>query len=124
MEMGQDFQDLEIWQKAHRLRIEIYNLTKTYPRDAYYLRDQTNRAAHSAATNIAEGHGIFHYQQNIEHLRRARGSSEETRDDLIAARDMNLISKGIQSKYDFEYNELNKGINGYIRFLEKQKNLN
>jgi len=116
-----DFEDLEIWQLANQLRIEIYKLTQKYPRDGFFLKDQTNRAAHSSAANIAEGHGVYHYQQNIEHLRRARGSAEEVRDALIAAKGYGFIDQKIQESYDIRYRELIRQLNAYTSYLNKKK---
>jgi four helix bundle protein len=46
------------------------------------LDPQMRRAAISITNNIAEGHGRFHYQENIQFMRQARGSLEEVLDDI------------------------------------------
>jgi four helix bundle protein len=45
------------------------------------------RAAVSVTNNIAEGHGRWHYQENIQHCRVARGSVDELIDDLNTCQD-------------------------------------
>ena len=61
------FKDLIVWQKAYRLVLEVYKITKTFPRhEIYGLTQQVRRAAISIPSNIAEGYGRKHkaeYQQ-------------------------------------------------------------
>ena len=54
--------------------------------------DQIIRSSRSVTANIAEGHGKFHYVDNIKYCRNSRGSLNETLDHLICAKDENLIS--------------------------------
>jgi len=56
--MGQisNFQELEVWQRAHQLALVVYRVTKTFPADEKYgLVSQMRRAAVSIPANIAEG---------------------------------------------------------------------
>ncbi|MDD5326916.1 MAG: four helix bundle protein [Phycisphaerae bacterium] len=77
MEYG-TFEDLEIYKSAREYRKKIYSLAKQLPEfEKYNLANQMRRAAVSLTNNIAEGHGRFHYQENIQFLRQSRGSLEE-----------------------------------------------
>jgi len=50
------FEDLETWQIAHGFVLEIYKITKVFPKDELYgIVSQLRRAALSIASNIAEG---------------------------------------------------------------------
>ncbi|MCJ7814188.1 MAG: four helix bundle protein, partial [Candidatus Atribacteria bacterium] len=61
------FKDLIVWQKAYGLVLEVYKITKAFPRSEIYgLTQQIRRAAISIPSNIAEGYGRKHkaeYQQ-------------------------------------------------------------
>src|SRR2546425_8063198 len=82
------FEELEIWKEVRKLRREIYALSKRLPpEERYVLLPQLRRAALSVTNNIAEGHGRFHYQENAQFLRLARGSLEEVLDDLTLCED-------------------------------------
>lgn len=53
---AQRFEDLGVWQKAHRLVLEAYRITKGFPADEkFWLVLQMRRAAVSKAASIAEG---------------------------------------------------------------------
>ena len=48
------FEDLIVWQKAHRFVLGAYKYTSTFPREEIYgLTSQFRRAAISIAANIA-----------------------------------------------------------------------
>lgn len=49
---------MEVWQKAHKLSLEVARLTNPLPkREDYALTSQINRSANSISANIAEGFG-------------------------------------------------------------------
>jgi hypothetical protein len=53
-----DFRQIKVWDKAHRLTLEVYRATKAFPRDELYgLTSQIRRACSSIPANIAEGCG-------------------------------------------------------------------
>jgi four helix bundle protein len=53
-----DFRQLRVWDKAHRLTLAIYKVTKRFPKEETYgLASQMRRSSASIATNIAEGCG-------------------------------------------------------------------
>lgn len=72
------FEELEVYKKARTFRMEISQLCKTLPKDELYkLVDQMKRASCSVTNQITEGFGRFHYQENIQYCRIARGSLDE-----------------------------------------------
>jgi len=86
------FEDLEVWKKCRQLRIEVSELLKRFPdEEKYRLIDQLKRASRSITANIAEGHGRFHYLDNIKFCRNARGYLNEVLDHLICACDEIII---------------------------------
>src|SRR3972149_11014699 len=77
------FEDLDVYQLAREFRNKIYDVVKKLPeKERYNLAGQMRRAAVSLTNNIAEGYGRFHYQENIQFCRQARGSLNELIDDL------------------------------------------
>src|ERR1700751_383885 len=115
------FEHLETWQKCRQLRKDISVLIKQFPDDEKYrLIDQLKRASRSITANIAEGHGRFHYQDNLKFCRNARGSLNEVLDHLICACDESLITKQELDSLRSQYNNCYRLLNGYINFLSKK----
>ena len=53
-----DFRKLQVWHKAHRLVVDVYAATVTFPTEERYgLTSQIRRASVSIPANIAEGCG-------------------------------------------------------------------
>lgn len=70
-----NFEDLEVWQKAIDLAVEIYSITKTYPKEELYaLSNQMRRAASSISANIAEGYGRYNIKEKTQFYKIANGS--------------------------------------------------
>lgn len=116
--MAGDFKELNIWKQSHKLILIIYQLTVNFPKEeTYNLISQLRRAALSVPTNIAEAHGRYHYAETVHFLYNARGSAEEVRSLLIAAKDLKFMSKAKYQELENEYEGLIKGINSFIKTL-------
>src|SRR5437773_5023139 len=79
----QTFEDLGVYQVAREFRKAIYRVAKRLPQEEKFgLTSQIRRAAVSLTNNIAEGHGRFHFLEQIKFMLESRGSLEELLDDL------------------------------------------
>jgi len=113
---------LEVWKQSRKIRNFISDLTKTFPtEEKYRLADQIIRSSRSIGNNIAEGHGRYHYQDNIRFCIMARGSLSETLDHLLIALDENIISEESLKDFQTEYDSCLRLLNGYIQYLKKKK---
>jgi len=118
------FEKLEVYNLAREYRKKIYKLTYRLPKEEKYnLINQIRRAAVSLTNNIAEGHGRYHYQENIQFLRQSRGSLEELLDDLNICIDENYIDRNHIDELKEEGYILIKKLNGYIKYLRSKKSL-
>jgi four helix bundle protein len=119
----QSFEELNVWKKARELRKRLRELLKQFPsEERYRLSDQIIRASRSITANIAEGHGRFHYQENIQFCRTLRGSLSEVLDHLTVALDEHYITAAQLDEYRNEIKEIERMLNGYIAYLKKRKN--
>ena len=118
----QSFTDLNVWKEARSFQLLIFNLSKSFPpEEKYKLSDQIIRSSRSIAANIAEGHGRFHFQEQIQFCRQARGSLSEVLNHIYTAFDCNYISKEQVIEIEVKSEVLLKLVNGYIFYLKNQK---
>jgi len=116
------FEDLETWQNSHKFVLEIYRITKGFPKDELYgLVSQLRRAALSVTSNIAEGFSRYHYNDKIRFYYNARGSISEVKNCLILSRDLKYIIKEECRALLVEAERVLRLINGLIRSIENQK---
>ena len=88
------FEDLEVYQAARCFRRSMYKVAKALPEyEKYNLANQIRRAVLSLTNCMAEGHGRFHYQENIQFLRQSRGSLQELIDDINVCMDEDYSDK-------------------------------
>ena len=81
------FEDLEVWQGAHRLVLEVYRITDGLPSSQRYgLASQMQRAAVSVPANIAEGFKRHSGADKTRFYNIAQGSLEELRYYFILCR--------------------------------------
>ena len=86
------YRDLEVWQKGMGLARQVYDATKTWPREEMYgLTSQVRRAAVSVPSNIAEGQGRSSTREFIHHLSIARGSLYELETQLLLAQQLGYL---------------------------------
>ena len=116
------FEDLETYQVAREFRRKMYDLARELPDfENFNLKNQIRRAALSLTNCIAEGHGRFHYQENIQFLRQSRGSLEELIDDLDICIDEKYADLPRLNELKKEGFAVLKKLNGYIKYLRKCK---
>lgn len=107
---------------GRQFRNEIYVITKKFPKDELFnLTMQIRKAALSITSNIAEGHGRYHFQETMQFCRTSRGSLNEVIDQLYLALDMHYISKQEFESLYKKGRDLEQILNGYIAYLEKNK---
>ncbi|MFH1338889.1 MAG: four helix bundle protein [Candidatus Omnitrophota bacterium] len=91
----ESFKDLIVWQKAYRLVLEIYKVTKEFPKEEMYgLAQQMRRAAVSIPSNIAEGYARQHKLEYKQFLSMAYSSLAELETQVMLARDLKYIRNG------------------------------
>jgi four helix bundle protein len=114
--------DFELYKLARDFRKRVYRLVKQLPaEEKYALANQMRRAAVSVTNNIAEGHGRWHYQENIRFCRISRGSVDELIDDFNTCHDEGYGDHALVQELKVEAYDLIRRINGYIAYLRKSK---
>lgn len=110
------FTDLIVWQKAHRFVLQIYKLTKDFPKEEKYsLIDQLRRAAVSITSNISEGFYRRTSNDKSHFYYMSIGSLAEIQNQLIISRDLGYLDNEMFQRIGKESVEIHKLINGIIK---------
>ena len=78
MELG--FKSLKVYQLAYKLALEIFEISKGFPKEEVYsLTDQIRRSSRSVCTNIAEAYRKRRYPKHFtSKISDADGEASET----------------------------------------------
>ena len=100
----QNYKDLQVWSKSHELTLEVYKITKTFPKEEIFgLFSQLRRASSSIPTNIAEGSGRFTQKDFASFLQIGLGSCQEVEYLIFLSHQLDYIA-------EVDYIPLNKSI--------------
>jgi four helix bundle protein len=117
--LAQDFQDLNVWQRAMELSEAIYGLTKTFPKEEVYsLTSQMRRASISIASNIAEGRGRATDRDFKQFLNIAQGSTYEVQTQLLLARRLKIGDESLVNEAESLCIEVSKMLGAFIQSLK------
>ena len=116
--MIKSFEDLEVFQRAYTISLEIHKTTMEFPqREQYGMADQIRRASKSICANISEGFAKQRYSSSEfkRYLMIATGSSDEMRVWLRYCLDLEYITEDTWIRWRDEYKEISKMIQGLYR---------
>jgi len=114
-------EDLVVYQKLCQLHIDVWQLTRSWPRDERFeLTSQANRSSNSSPAQLAEKHGDRHVRNKIEGVNRARGEAAETVHHLFIARLKTYVTDEVFATFRERYHECIRMLNGLERTLEQQ----
>ncbi|MEK6258222.1 MAG: four helix bundle protein [Planctomycetota bacterium] len=115
-----NYRELFVWQKAHRLVLDTYAATRTWPSDELYgLTSQSRRSAASIPTNLAEGCGRSGDVELARFCDISSGSASELDYQLLLAHDLGYLSDETYSKLENQLREVRRMLSGLITTLRK-----
>lgn len=120
MEKSKTYGDLIVWQKAHNLVLDIYRMTKRFPKEEMYgLTAQLRRAAISIPANIAEGFARKGTKDKLRFYNIAAGSLNEISYYILLAKDLNYaVTTDLWEKVE----EVGKILKSYTQKMQDQNN--
>lgn len=119
-EKSRSYRDLLVWQMAHNLVLEIYKLTKQFPREEMYtLTTQLIRAAISVPANLAEGFNRKGIKDKLRFYNIACGSLSEVDYFLLLTKDLNYAETSVLSQ---KVEEVTKMLNKYTKTILSSTN--
>ncbi|GGD22413.1 four helix bundle protein [Hyunsoonleella pacifica] len=116
MDKTNTFQDLIVWQKGHAFVLEVYKITKSFPKEEVYgLTSQFRRAAVSITANISEGFKRVSAKEKLRFYNISQASLEECRYFLILSKDLGYINDNTLQITLIE--EVSKLLNSYCKSI-------
>ena len=115
------YKNLEIWQLARELVIEIHKMTLSLPKfEMYEEGSQIRRSSKSAKSTIVEGYGRRNYKSDyIKYLTYALASNDETIDHLETLFETeSLTDKNLYESLHSRIETLGKKINRFIQAVQ------
>jgi four helix bundle protein len=121
--MMRGYRDLKVYQLAYKLAMEIFNESKSFPKEERYsLTDQIRRSSRSVAANIAEGFRKRQYQNMfVSKMADADSEAAETQVWLDFARDCEYLSQKRHAELIIGYGDIGKMLGSVIAAPEKFK---
>ena len=114
-----NFRDLEVWNRSHRLTLDLYRVTGTFPNDERFgLTSQIRRAAASIPTNLSEGCGRRGDGEMARFVQIAMGSASELDYLLLLSTDLNYLHEQEYEKLVSELNRVRRMLTGLYKTLK------
>ena len=102
-----NYQDLQVWEKAHRLTLAVYKGTQDFPKEERFgLTSQIRRSSASIAANLAEGCGRRSDGEMARYIQISMGSGAELSYHLLLARDLGFLKNTEYSDWDSALSEV------------------
>lgn len=117
-----NFRELKVWEKSHKLTLDIYKATATFPRDELYgLTAQIRRSCVSISANIAEGCGRSGDPELSRFLQIAMGSASELEYHLLLACDLNFLNPSDHEQLLREVTEIKRMLTSFMKKLKSDR---
>jgi four helix bundle protein len=102
-----NYEDLQVWQKAHVLTLAIYKATQCFPNEERFgLTSQIRRSCASIGADLAEGCGRRSDGEMARFVHISMGSGAELSYHLRLARDLDLLSNAVSEHLRSDLNEV------------------
>jgi len=116
-----NYRDLQVWSKAHSLTLELYRLSRGFPREEVYgITSQLRRSAASIGANLAEGCGRRTSTELARFVRIAMGSASELDYHLLLSRDLGFMNGDDFMRSEAGLTEVRKMLTSFLQSVEEQ----
>src|SRR5262245_37755427 len=114
-----NYRDLEVWEKAHKLTLQLYRRSRDFPKEEFYgLTSQLRRSAMSVGANLAEGCGRQTTAELARFVRISMGSASELDYHLLLAADFGYLQSADYRELSQELTRIRKMLASLLSTLE------
>ena len=116
-----NYRDLQVWSKAYALTLDLYKLSREFPKDELYgLTAQLRRSATSIGANLAEGCGRRGNNEMARFVKIALGSASELDHHLLLSRDLGFLKAADYERCSKELTSLRKMLAAFLAAIEDE----
>ena len=113
-----DFRNLKVWTNAHQFALNIFNSSKSFPKEEQFgITSQIRRAALSIPTNIAEGCGRGSDSDFARFIQIALGSASEVEYQILFCKELSFIDENSYLKFSKDIVEIKKSLTALLKKL-------
>lgn len=113
-----DYRKYKVWELGHEVTLEIYRLTRSFPKEEMYgMVSQMRRASSSVPANIAEACGRESDAEFRRFLIIAQGSANELEYFTVLAKDLGYLETPFFSNLNDKVDKLRRSLNSLITKL-------
>ncbi len=117
-----NFREVKVWEKAHRLTLEVYKATRTFPKEELYgLTSQIRRSCVSIPANIAEGCGRSGDAEFARFLQLSMSSASELEYHILLAHDLELLKASSYERLVTLLIEVKRMLTAFIKKLRADR---
>jgi four helix bundle protein len=108
MSIAKSYKELKVYQKSYNAAMEIFNLSRKFPRDEMYsLTSQIRKSSRSVSANIAEAFRRKIYPKSfISKLNESEAEATETQNWLDFSFNCGYLDENIKDKLYHTYDEI------------------
>ncbi|MDP2939974.1 MAG: four helix bundle protein [Candidatus Omnitrophota bacterium] len=116
------FEKLWVWQRAHKLMLEMHEIVKRLPpSERFKLANQIERATSSVPDNIAEGYAAYYYNDKIKGMFTARKESAESQNHIEALVGKKYLLRTKADDWFNRYERVIAGINSFVNYIRDKR---
>lgn len=120
--MAKMYENLDAWKEATNLAVQIYQVTKNFPKEEILgITSQLRRASISISSNIAEGAGRKSKKDFKQFVHMASGSLNEVENLLYICSRLDLIMAAFYKELQDLVEKVGRLIGGLLRYLDGKK---
>jgi 2-aminomuconate deaminase len=115
-------EELEIWQLARKINLEVFTLLQTKPlTNNFELKNQMMRSSGSIMDNIAEGFERGSRLEFVQFLSIAKASNGELKSQITRCADQKYLDEDLKLKLFLDIDNVGKKIASFMQYLNKSE---
>lgn len=112
---------IKAWELGHKLVLEVYRVTKGFPREELFgLTSQMRRAAVSVPANLVEGSQRQYLKEYLQFLHTSQGSLAEVEYFIFLASELGYLNQDDWQRLAALQQETGRTLHGLIAWLKQQ----